>query len=109
MGDLRHGYELDLGRGAVRGLLDGPPTEQPARYASASPASLLPLGVPQLLFHGTADNLVPLDCSAQYAEAAARAGDPIQVLPVEGARHNLTNPDAPPWPGALAELKKLVD
>ncbi len=44
--DLRAGYELDVGRSAVAGLLGGSPDEVPDRYELASPAARLPLGIP---------------------------------------------------------------
>ena len=54
--DLERARRDDLGGGAVEGLL-GP--SDAARDAAASPAALAPLGVPQLLVHGDADDIVP--------------------------------------------------
>ena len=48
-----------LGGGACQALLGGEPDDVPERYAVASPAALLPLGVPQLLVHGARDDARP--------------------------------------------------
>ena len=57
--DLVAGARAGLGGGACQALLGGEPDDVPERYAVASPAALLPLGVPQLLVHGARDDLVP--------------------------------------------------
>jgi acetyl esterase/lipase len=45
--DLEHTWQLQSGGGATATFVGGSPAEYPERYASASPACLLPLGVPQ--------------------------------------------------------------
>ena len=52
--DLRLAWELRLSDGVVGELLGGAPERVPERYALASPAERLPLGVPALLTHGGA-------------------------------------------------------
>jgi acetyl esterase/lipase len=49
-----------------------------------SPLAQLPLGVPQVLVHGTRDDVVPFDQSARYAEAA---GGEAELVALEGAGH----------------------
>ena len=56
--DLRRAWELGLSNGAAAELLGGSPYDYPERYAAASPAALLPLGVRQVLLHGDQD----MDC-----------------------------------------------
>ncbi len=91
--DPREAWRLDLGDGAVRELLDGAPDEYPARYDSASPAALLPLGVPQALVHGTADDRVPYDISRGYHRQAVARGDDARLVTLDGADHfTLVNP-----------------
>jgi acetyl esterase/lipase len=68
-------------------LMGGSPAEVPERYAAADPMRLLPLGVPTLLVHGHADETVPVARSRRYAEAAAAAGDPVELVEPEGADH----------------------
>jgi pimeloyl-ACP methyl ester carboxylesterase len=81
--DLERGWRDDLGDGAVEGLL-GPLAEGSALFAAASPAALVPLGVPQLLVHGSEDDVVPLSQSRDHA-----ARDPLAELVVlEGSDHS---------------------
>ena len=80
--DLERAWRDDLGGGAVEGLL-GPLDEGSERLAAASPASLAPLGVPQILVHGTEDDTVPVSYSRDYA-----AADPLaELVELEGADH----------------------
>jgi pimeloyl-ACP methyl ester carboxylesterase len=85
--DLVRPDASDLGGGAVAELLGGSSREVPDRYAVASPASLLPLGVPVLLVHGNRDVDVPSTHSRDYAEAARRVGDPVELVELDGADH----------------------
>lgn len=80
--DLDAGWQDDLGRGAVEGLL-GSPRDEPERYAVASPAALAPLGVKQLLVHGSADDIVPI---SQSRDHAARDSD-AELVELVGADH----------------------
>src|SRR5262249_49354975 len=59
--DLRRAWELRLSSTVVADFLGGTPHEVPDRYAFASPIERLPLGIPQMLFHGTEDSSVPLE------------------------------------------------
>jgi acetyl esterase/lipase len=85
--DLVRGSRAGLGEGACDDLLGGGPDEVPDRYATASPTELLPLGVPQLLVHGRRDEIVPVAQSRAYAEAAAAAGDEVELVEDAGAGH----------------------
>jgi acetyl esterase/lipase len=85
--DLREAARLGLSRGAARSLLGGPPGKVPRRYDVASPIERLPLGVPQLLVHGDADDSVPISIARRYAERAAEAGDPCELVELPGCGH----------------------
>jgi acetyl esterase/lipase len=85
--DLAYAYDLKVGGGVVEELLGGPPFRQPARCRAASPIEMLPLGVKQLILHGTADEIVPIDISRRYARAADAAGDTVQLVELSGAGH----------------------
>lgn len=85
--DLAAIHGLGSGDGAVEAFLEGSPGERPERYAAASPAALLPLGAPQLILHGAVDEALPVGLSLAYAQAAAAAGDPIDVRSLEGVGH----------------------
>jgi pimeloyl-ACP methyl ester carboxylesterase len=68
-------------------LLEGSPLEQPGRYAAASPVELLPLGAPQLIVHGAADDALPVQIARDYVRAAAAAGDRVQFYELPRAGH----------------------
>lgn len=72
---------------AVEPLLGGTPQAVPQRYAQTSPLRLLPLGVPQVLVHGTLDPIVDEESVLAYVKAATRDGDFARVLPIAGAGH----------------------
>ncbi len=87
LADLVRAYDLEVGRSAITELLDGTPTEQFARYELASPRALLPLRTPQLVLHGTADEVVPIEIARTYAQVARDAGDRVEFLELAGAGH----------------------
>jgi acetyl esterase/lipase len=85
--DLVLAHELGLGNGAVENFLGGPPRQEAARYRAASPAEMLPLGVKQLLVHGSVDADVPVVISRRYAAAATAAGDDVNFIELADAGH----------------------
>jgi acetyl esterase/lipase len=96
--DLAVASRTERGRVVVVELLGGPPDELPDRYALASPSALLPLGVPQLLVHGTADTTVALAQSADHARRAAALGDDVTYAPLDGVDHmSVIDPANPAW------------
>ncbi|MEZ5381683.1 MAG: alpha/beta hydrolase [Microthrixaceae bacterium] len=96
--DLRAAAADDLGDGAVVDLMGGEPIEHPDRYAAASPRGLLPLGLPTLCVHGTADQAVPVSQSESYVDAAVPLGDDATLAAIRGADHLvLIDPTAEPW------------
>lgn len=97
--DLRKSEELKLGAGAAAALVGGSPQEVPDRYAVASPAELLPFGVPQVLVHGTNDTAVPFALSEAYQALAASKGDSARLVTLPNAEHfGLTQPLSHEWP-----------
>jgi acetyl esterase/lipase len=85
--DLRLASELRLSRGIVHRFLGGTPAAAPGRYAAASPAELLPLGVPLLLTHGGRDEIVPPVMSERFAATARAAGDEVELVVEPDADH----------------------
>jgi acetyl esterase/lipase len=85
--DLRAADGLNLGDGAARAFMGTAPDEAPDHWAQASPAERLPTGVPQLLVHGDADDVVPAELSRRYAEAARAAGDDVELVVRPGDDH----------------------
>jgi acetyl esterase/lipase len=85
--DLAYAHTLSSGGGAVTAFLGAAPEEQPRRYRNASPIERLPLGVRQLILHGTADDVLPIEISRRYAQAALAAGDDLTLVELENCGH----------------------
>jgi acetyl esterase/lipase len=106
--DLGRGAELSLGGGAVARFMGGPYEEHPERYRACSPAALLPLGIPQVLVHGSLDTVVPPSMSADYQRAAGAAGDDARYEPIEGLGHRqLIDPASAAWPVLAGHLERI--
>jgi pimeloyl-ACP methyl ester carboxylesterase len=92
----------DLGRAARERIGDGAAlafagADPPAH---ADPMRRLPLQVPALLAHGTADDRVPVEYSRAYAAAAG-----AELLEFEGTGHfELIDPRTPQWAQVVARL-----
>lgn len=94
---------------AVAPLLGGPPDQVPDRVRRASPIELVPLGVPQHLVVGALDPIVPPVHVRRYAEAAAAAGDAVEVVVVPAAGHfEPTVPDHEAFAPVLAAVRAAV-
>ena len=85
--DLAWAYAHRCGKGAIDNFLGGSPEEYPGRYIAASPAERLPLGVRQLVLHGTPDEDVPVEMSRRYARAATAAGDDTTFIELPDTPH----------------------
>jgi acetyl esterase/lipase len=106
--DLREGFRQGTCDHAVYELLGGPPDELADRYAHASPAELLPLGVPQVLVHGSADVDVDPSITDLYAERARASGDQISEVRLDGFDHfDVINPESAIWHAALDAVPAL--
>lgn len=107
--DLRRGWELNLGSGAVTDFMGGSPDKLPERYGSVSPAELLPLGVPQVLIHGSDDDSVPLTLSEGYQAAATAQGDDARLITLPGIGHfELVDPQSNVWPQVQDAVLELL-
>jgi len=96
--DLARAQALHLGDGIVESLLGGTPTQVPERYRLGSPSALLPLGVKQVLLHGTADSTVPVELSETYQARATALGDNAKFVRLENADHfELIDPRSREW------------
>lgn len=93
----------------VADFLGGTPDAVPDHYHAASPMDWLPLGVPQVLVHGTADSRVPFEASTRYLQAARAAGDRVELVTLEGLDHfEPIDPESTAWPPVLAAVRRLV-
>jgi acetyl esterase/lipase len=100
--DLRTAAAAGLGNDAVREFLGADPGDVP----EADPAQQLPLGVPQLLVHGTADDRVPIEHARSYAKLA---GDECRVLELDGADHfDVIDPRSAAWQAIPPAMRGLT-
>jgi acetyl esterase/lipase len=108
--DLEIAWRLHLSNDAVVELLGGSFTDVPERYLAASPAAMLPLGVPQVLIHGTSDDSVPIEVSQTYVKAARSVNDPITYIELEDVDHfDVIDPHSDAWAITIKELQKLMN
>jgi acetyl esterase/lipase len=108
--DLEMAWQLHLSNDAVVELLGGSLTDVPERYVAASPAAMLPLGVPQVLIHGTIDDNVPLQVCQAYANAARAVNETVTFIILDGVNHfDVIDPYSKAWAITIKELQKLVN
>jgi acetyl esterase/lipase len=102
--DLERAWRDDLGGGASSGLV-GSFDEVPDRYACASPSALQPIGVPQLIVHGAADEVVPLSQSRDYATGDHQA----ELIVLQEADHfDVVDPAHASWRAVVERLPALL-
>ncbi|MFJ4467028.1 alpha/beta fold hydrolase [Streptomyces sp. NPDC089424] len=76
-----------VGDGITRLLLGGSFAQYEERYAVASPVLLADGGVPVLVVHGTADEVIPPAYARTYADAATAKGADVELVESPGADH----------------------
>lgn len=90
-------------------MLGGTPAEQPARYVVGSPIEHLPVGIPVVAIHGTADTVVDPVQSRSYVRAARNAGDPARLGMLEGVGHaDFGDIDSTAWATARTTILEHV-
>ena len=78
----------------------------PQYFAEGSPLELLPLGVPQLVIHGTVDEDVPFAMSERYVQAA---GGEAELVVLDGTGHfELIDPQAPEFGVTLDAIRRFL-
>jgi len=102
--DLEEALRGGLGSGVTAELLGGSPHDVPERYAAASPAARLPLGVPQLLVHGRRDDTVPVEMSRAYALRAREAGDEVELVETDEGHFECLDPSSASWAAIVERL-----
>jgi dipeptidyl aminopeptidase/acylaminoacyl peptidase len=103
--DLEHMAQVPRPDNPVADFLGGVPAAVPDRCAAASPIRLVPLGVPQVLVHGDADDRVPREISLRYGAAARAAGDVVELVELPGVDHfALIDPASRAWKAAAGAL-----
>jgi acetyl esterase/lipase len=107
--DLETAWRLHLSNDAVVELLGEKFPKAPERYTAASPSAMLPLGVAQILIHGTRDSDVPIEISRHYAAKAKSLGDPVTYLELEGIDHfDVIDPRSTAWERTVEALQALL-
>ncbi len=85
--NLVDAHNLKVGGSTISELLGGTPQEFPERYTHASPHTRFPVGIPQLLMHGTADTYVPISLTRNYVEQVQAMGEPTELIELVGMGH----------------------
>jgi acetyl esterase/lipase len=97
------------GGNPVHDFLGGSPADVPERYALASPTRLVPTGLPVVAIHGSADDAVPLELSQRYVERARAAGDPAELVVLDGIDHfEPFDPSTAAGGVVLATIRRLL-
>ncbi|MCW2959031.1 MAG: lipase/esterase [Solirubrobacterales bacterium] len=92
---------------AARGLLGATRAQAPERWRYADPSTMLPIGLPSLVVHGTADRLLPAAASARYVTQARHHGDDIELVTVDGLGHSaVIDPRGAAWPPVAGWLRE---
>ncbi|MBW0091291.1 prolyl oligopeptidase family serine peptidase [Pseudonocardia sp. KRD-188] len=103
--DLVDAAERAVGASAVPDLMGGSPAELADRYALGSPVARVPIGVPVVCVHGTADANVPIRQSERFTAAS---GDELVTLP--GVDHfAVIDPSTDAWRACRDAAVRLLD
>jgi pimeloyl-ACP methyl ester carboxylesterase len=106
--DLVGAARTRIGRNAVALMMGATPEQDLARYARACPTRLVPLGVPQLLVHGTEDKHVPWEMSRRYQLLARAVGDQVDLALLDGVGHfEHLDPTHAAWRAVVEWLERL--
>jgi acetyl esterase/lipase len=107
--DLELAVEEDTGDDAVVDLLGGTPDEIPEIYAVTSPIELAPIGRRIVIAHGTEDDRVPIEQTERYFQKAKRAGDPAEMIVLDGGDHfDPIDPGGEGWAAIVERLPSLM-
>jgi acetyl esterase/lipase len=106
--DLHRALELHLSNDAVAEFLGGQPAEVPDHYRNASPAELRILAT-QKIFHGTKDDSVPYELSAEYVRRKKESGEDVELITLENVGHfELVDPESAIWSRVLSTFESLL-
>lgn len=106
--DLKQAWKLHLSNDAVSEFLGGPPERVPDHYREASPIDL-DIHCPQLLVHGTQDDIVPIAMSREYVIAKEGKKEHVQLLELPKAGHfEIVDPASGAWAQVQKKVLELV-
>jgi acetyl esterase/lipase len=90
--------------GPVQQLMGGTPDEEPARYALADPALLLPASCPVVACQAEDEHVIPTDQARRYLAATRSAGGTASYVALPGDHFGLIDPTSSAFP----ILRRLV-
>lgn len=85
--DLHAAHAHRESRDAVARFVGGDPVDRPREYARASPRSLLPLGVPLVVIHSAADEVIDVSTARAFVDIARASGDRVDYREVKAGGH----------------------
>ncbi len=96
----------DLARAIELGTGAPSPAQFAGGHDPAGPVSPIaePAQARQILVHGTADTVVPVEFSTRYAQAAVAAGQTVNAIYPKTGHFELLDPKSPVWEQVLAFL-----
>jgi acetyl esterase/lipase len=95
--DAQRAWDLHLSNNAVVEFLGGSPSQVPIHYQQANPIRLS-VKAEQWLFHGTKDDVVPIEFSRTYAAAKKSKGEIVNLVEIENADHfDVIDPRSAAW------------
>lgn len=107
--DLVDAAEQGVGGVAVPEFVGGSPARVPDRYALASPAARVPVGVPVVCVHGTADENVPIRQSERFVAADRAAGGAAELVTLPGVGHfAVIDPATDAWLACRDAVERLL-
>ncbi|MTD13176.1 prolyl oligopeptidase family serine peptidase [Nakamurella sp. YIM 132087] len=107
--DLKLASAQHLGDGAVDDLMDGSGGSVPQRYHHSSPIAHVGDGARVVCVHGEDDDVVPIEQSRRYVDAAVAAGDPARLVALSGVSHmDLVDPGHIGWQVSRDSLLQLI-
>jgi acetyl esterase/lipase len=112
--DLQRAYKLHLSNDAVVEFLHGTPTEIAEHYREADPMELSIPRARQWLFHGSADDVVPVDFSRDYVSAKQRRSgqekEDVHLLDISEAGHfDVIDPRSAAWKQVEEVVLRLTE
>jgi acetyl esterase/lipase len=106
--DLGTAQRTGVGGTAVSDLLGGTPSQVPERYRAADPIEQVPLPVPVLCVHASADDTVPIAQSRAYVAAARAKGAAVELREMPGDHFTVIDPTQPAWQMVRGALPALL-
>jgi len=110
--DLRRAHQLHLSNDAVVEFLHGTPSEVPDHYREADPMEIAINRARQILIHGSADDIVPVEFSREYIKRkqSAREREDVRLIDVPGVGHfDLIDPRSEAWKVVEKSVWALLD